>query len=192
MMAKRHQAGQPFGVVCLSQGSEVRRAAAADAGPGPAGAFAAEVFHPVGTLATIVELTRPQPGLMRARCVGAQRFRVLSSQQGRFGLWQADVEILPDDASVPVPDDLAFTRSGLQDIVRGIEARLGQGAEADVEFPLMPPHRWDDCGWLANRWSELLPLDPQVKQRFMALDSPVLRLELVADALGQMGFAAPA
>jgi hypothetical protein len=37
-----------------------------------------------------------------------------------------------------------------------------------------------------------LALDAALKQRFMALDSPVLRLELVADALGQMGFTLPA
>jgi len=37
----------------------------------------------------------------------------------------------------------------------------------------------------------MLPLQPELKQRFMALDSPVLRLELVADTLRQVGFAAP-
>ena len=58
-------------------------------------------------------------------------------------------------------------------------------------MPLLQPYRWDDCGWLANRWCEMLPLQPELKHRFMALDSPVLRLELVADTLGQIGFTLP-
>jgi Lon protease-like protein len=64
---------------------------------------------------------------------------------------------------------------------------MGQ-VDADVFAPpLLEPYRWDDCGWLANRWCELLPLESEAKQRLMSLDSPVLRLELVADALGRFG-----
>ena len=44
-------------------------------------------------------------------------------------------------------------------------------------------------GWVANRWCELLPLGAQQKQRFMSLDNPLLRLELVADVLDQTGLA---
>jgi hypothetical protein len=36
-----------------------------------------------------------------------------------------------------------------------------------------------------------LPLQPELKCRFMALDSPLMRLELVADTLGQIGFTMP-
>ena len=191
MIGRCHKAGDPFGVVCLSQGSEVRRPA-----PGPTGdGFAHEAFFPVGTLARIVELQRPQAGLMIIRCVGTQRFRVQRSEQQKFGLWVGDVELLEGDAAVPVPDDLAFTREALQGLVRNIEHRIEQRGEprgeAGVEMPLRAPCQWDDCGWLANRWCELLPLKPEQKHHLMALDSPVLRLELVADALGQMGFALP-
>jgi len=34
-------------------------------------------------------------------------------------------------------------------------------------------------------------LNAEVKHRFMALDNPLVRLELVADTLGQMGFKLP-
>jgi Lon protease-like protein len=192
MIGRRHQAGQPFGVVCLSEGSETRRRASGPAAGKPAGdGFAHEAFFPVGTLARIVEFERPQPGLMHIACVGTQRFRVERSEQLPHGLWVADVELLADDAEVPVPEDLAFTRAGLQDVLRDIELRFEQDGAAGFESPLREPHRWDDCGWLANRWCEMLPLQPELKQRFMALDSPLLRLELVADTLRQIGFAAP-
>lgn len=189
MIGRCHKAGAPFGVVCLSQGSEVRRPAAADAPTGDG--FAHEAFFQVGTLARIDELRRPQAGLMIIRCTGTQRFRVLRSERQKFGLWVGDVELLSDDAAVPVPADLVFTREALQALLRDIETRTDRGGAGSAELPLRPPFLWDDCGWLANRWCELLPLSAELKQRFMALDSPVLRLELVADTLGQMGFALP-
>ena len=183
MIARCHAAGDPFGVVCLSEGGEVRRPAAGPAGDG----FANEAFHPLGTLARIVQLERPQPGFMLIGCVGAQRFRILHSAKQKFGLWAGDVELLPDDAVVSVPDDLAFARAALERLVHNIELSIEHSGEAGVEVPLRKPYRWDDCAWLANRWCEMLPLAAEQKQRLLALDSPVLRLELVADTLGQMG-----
>lgn len=186
MIARCHRAGTPFGVVCLTQGNERQQPAAGPAGDG----YANEAFEPIGTLARIDALTRPQPGLMLIECTGTQRFRVVQSAREKFGLWTAEVELLPADAPVAVPDDVAFTRLALQRLAQQLEQATGPDGEA-VVLALPRPHRWDDCGWLANRWCELLPLDPALKQRFMALDSPVLRLELVADTLGQMGFALP-
>jgi Lon protease-like protein len=185
MIGSRHKAGLPFGVVCLSEGSDTRQRAS-DQAEG----FAREAFYPVGTLARITKFERPQPGLMMIECIGAQRFRVDRSEQLKHGLWVADVELLADDAEVSVPEDLAFTRDALRGVVRDIELRMAQGGSDDFEMPLLEPYRWDDCGWLANRWCEMLPLEPELKHRFMALDSPVLRLELVADTLGQMGLGA--
>ena len=196
MIGRCHKAGEPFGVVCLSEGSDTRRRASGTAGGKPSGdGFAHEAFFPVGTLARITKFERPQPGLMMIGCVGAQRFRVQRSEQLKHGLWVADVELLADDAEVPVPEDLSFTREALRGLVRNIELSIEQSVEqsgaAGFEMPLRKPYRWDDCGWLANRWCEMLPLQPELKHRFMALDSPLLRLELVADTLGQIGFTLP-
>jgi hypothetical protein len=192
MIGSRHKAGQPFGVVCLSEGSETRRRATGTADGNPSGdGFANEAFFPVGTLACITKFERPQPGLMMIDCIGSQRFRIDRSEQLKHGLWVADVELLANDPEVPVPEDLTFTREGLQGVVRDIELSIEQSGEAAIELPLLKPYRWDDCGWLANRWCELLPLQPELKQRFMSLDSPLLRLELVSDTLRQIGFALP-
>ena len=192
MIGRCHKSGEPFGVVCLSEGSAERKRATGEAiGKATGDGFAHEAFFPVGTLARITKFERPQPGLMMIGCVGTQRFRVQRSEQLKHGLWVADVELLEDDRMLPVPDDLLFTREALQGLVRNIEDSIQQSGEAGVEMPLLEPYRWNDCGWLANRWSELLPLAPALKQRFMALDSPVLRLELVADTLGQIGFKLP-
>ena len=50
MIGRCHKAGEPFGVVCLSEGSDTRRRAP-DGGSGkPSGdGFAHEAFFPVGT-----------------------------------------------------------------------------------------------------------------------------------------------
>ena len=178
MIKRQHETGQPFGVVCLTQGSEVQRPA------GPSAASAS--FDPVGTLAVIETLDRPQQGLMVIECAGTQRFRVRAGAHQRFGLWCADVDLLDADVARPVPEDLVHTRDSLQSVMRQI--RQAATEEGHIpEYMLPEPHQWDDCGWLANRWSELLPMDLSTKHRLMALDSPVIRLELVADVLERLG-----
>ena len=171
MIGKCHKTGAPFGVVTLTQGTEVRR-------PG-----ASEAFTAVGTLAAITALEVPRPGLMTIRCTGTQRFRVTASQQLKHGLWVADVAQLDDDLPVPVPDDLAHTAHALRQLI----ATLRQRHVAPQEMPLQEPWRLDDCGWVANRWCELLPLPVALKQRLMELDNPLVRLELVSDLLARSG-----
>lgn len=171
MIAKCRKAGAPFGVVSLTQGSEVRQ-------PG-----ATEAFAQVGTLATIHDFENPQPGLMLVRAVGAQRFRITASDQLKHGLWVADVERLPNDLAVPVPDDLQPTADALQRLIQSLQLK----ADSPGPMPLLPPWRLDDCGWVANRWCELLPLPVALKQRLMELDNPLVRLELVSDVLTRTG-----
>ncbi len=182
MIGRCHRTGAPFGVVCLSEGSEVRRADP-NAPPGGDG-FAKEVFHPVGTLAQIESLGRPQPGLMMIQCKGLQRFHVQRRNQLPLGLWVADVQLDEPEAVVPVPEHLAHTRDRLQRLLQNLQERDARSLE---QLPLRPPYQWDDSGWVANRWAELLPAPAELKQRLMVLDSPLLRLELVSDLLEKLG-----
>ena len=64
MVRACHQAGTPFGVVCLTSGSEIQKAGSAT-----------EQLHTVGTLARIDHLETVQAGLLRIQCSGTQRFR---------------------------------------------------------------------------------------------------------------------
>lgn len=175
-MVRRCQAsGSPFGVVSLTEGHEVRHA-----GAGP------EAFAPVGTLAMLAEVSSPQPGLMMIRTQGTQRFRILRSEQLKHGLWVGDVELLPDDQPVTVPEDLADARDALAQVLEKVRT---QARAAGALSPVAEPWHLQDCGWVANRWCELLPLPPDMKQRLMALDNPLLRLELVGDVLARAGIA---
>ncbi len=173
MIGRCHKAGAPFGIVSLTQGNEVRQ-------PG-----ASEAFANVGTLATISDFETPRPGLMMIRANGAQRFRITSRDQLKHGLWIADVEGLPVDMAVPIPDDLKITATALSRLIDSLQ----QKADAPGQLPIQGPYRLDDCGWVANRWCELLPLGVQLKQRLMELDNPLVRLELVSDVLARTGIA---
>ncbi len=176
MIGKCRKAGAPFGVVSLTQGAEVRRAGAQ-----------IEAFAPFGTLAVIREFDAPQAGLIQVECVGTQRFRVRASERQKHGLWTAEVEALPDDLAMAIPEDLQEISDALQRLVDTLEERNHVETEDRVRLPLAKPYHFDDCGWVANRWCELLPVQTELKQRLMELDSPLMRLELVGDLLARSG-----
>ena len=179
LMGKCHKTGAPFGVVSLTQGREVRQRDTA----GPSGdGFAAEAFVDVGTLAHIDEITAPQAGLLRVRCRAGERFRIQARSQLPHGLWVADVESMPADLSTPIPDDLQRVAHALRQV---LEREQVQGVGAAWGLP--EPYQFQDCGWVANRWCELLQLPADLKQSLMQLDNPLVRLELVGDFLYRAG-----
>ena len=57
---------QPFGVVALRQGSEVRKAGEP-----------VVVLEDIGTTAELLEVDSTQPGILQVRCRGGQRFRTV-------------------------------------------------------------------------------------------------------------------
>ena len=178
LIGRCHKTGAPFGVVSLTQGEEVRR-------PEPAGdGFAHEAFVDIGTLATVTEFSAPQAGLMRVRCTAGERFRITRRERLKHGLWVADVQFLPADQAIPVPDDLRMVAQALESLLKNLQTRM-----APTDLPVQTPYRLDDCAWVANRWCELLQLPPELRQGLMQLDNPLLRLELVGDFLSRNGIA---
>jgi uncharacterized protein len=164
LVSRCMRSGESFGVVCLRQGRE-------------AGASADPVrLEEVGVMAHIVDVDGQQPGILRVRCAGAQRFRIRGApRQGSDGLWEAETEpIAADERSVPAPAMFAT----VQALANAIAALREQG-----QAPFAEPFRLDDAGWVANRWCELLPIPLAAKQKLMELDDPVVRLSLVDDFL---------
>ncbi len=174
MVRKCHQTGAPFGVVSLTQGHEVRQAGAPE-----------EQFSEVGTLAVIEQFDTPQPGLIVLQCRGSQRFRIAQRNHLVHGLWIADVEHIDPDMAVPVPDDLKKASNALAQVLHTLHLRDPQAPGSLVPTAA----QLDDCGWVANRWCELLPVPLELKQRLMELDNPLVRLELVGDVLERTGIA---
>ena len=162
----RHQ--QPFGVVCLLQGGEVR----ADKG--------AVRVENTGVLARLDEVDSEHPGVLRVRCTGTRRFRLegAATQHGD-GLWVGHAGLLPDDP--PLAPGIEH-RPTVQALANAIATLKAQGNE-----PFSLPHRLDDAGWVAHRWCEILPISLSAKQKLMELDDPQLRLQLVHDYLRGKG-----
>lgn len=180
MVGKCFKADEPFGIVTLNRGSEVRTAPSDALG---GSGTTQEVFYPVGTLARITQLSRPQPGLMMISCTGEQRFEVTQPELFKHGLWLGRAQLLPDDLSVPIPEDLLPVAGALARVIDTLKA---QGMTPE-QMPVQPPYALHDCTWVANRWCDLLPMSLAQKHRLMMLDNPLVRLELVSDLLERNG-----
>ena len=171
MVRRCFERGEPFGVVSLAKGREVQQPLR-DGSPG----FAHEAFASLGTLAHIETLERPQPGLILIACRGGQRFKLDSCEKLKHGLWMGQVELLPADAPMAIPDDLQNLSELLLDLGRQLQAQHPDAFRHELQGA-----HWLDAGWVANRWCDFLPEPNEVKQRLLALDNPLLRLELVGD-----------
>lgn len=136
-------------------------------------------FANIGTLVDIVDADVTTVGLMMIRCVGQRRVKVESFTQQKDGLLIGEVNDIPNDLELPIPEDLQMTSIGLQ---RLLESLLEENIPTE-NLPVIEPYKLEDVSWVANRWVELLDLPLLQKQRLMQLDSPILRLELIHDIL---------
>ena len=143
-----------------------------------------ESFVAVGTCAKIVAHSAPQPGLLRIDCVGGKRFTIVRCEQQKLGLWVAQVEPMAADQAIPVPQELADTVTALRQLITSLTSQASQGQR----LPMTKPYLFDDCGWVAIRWCELIPMQPAQRHRLLTLDNPLIRLELVQDLLETGGF----
>jgi uncharacterized protein len=169
MIGKCIASDSPFGVVLLTQGSEIRT---------PEGD---ERFAAAGTLATVQETIASSPGLLQVSCRGASRFRIIASERRPNGLWVGTVELIEADQSVLVPSELQGAADALERVIESLNDI------PEPKWPVFPPFRLDDCGWVANRWCDLLPLPNPQKQQLLMLDNPLIRLELLHDMLDEHG-----
>jgi uncharacterized protein len=156
----------PFGVVAVRQASD-------------GGKSDPHAFEPVGVMAELMEVDAPQAGILQVRARGMNRFTLLGQKQLDDGLWEAKTRAIDDDETV------SPTASQLE-TVRGLANAIGTLKQQGSE-PFLKPFRFEDAGWVANRWCEILPISVAAKQRLMALEDPAGRLPLVDDFLRSKG-----
>ncbi|WP_291808778.1 LON peptidase substrate-binding domain-containing protein [Limnobacter sp.] len=161
----------PFGVISLLDGNEVRR-------PDEKIQLAK-----IGTLVNIEKHEFVTPTLIEISTVGSQRFKLLNASQEKNGLWIGETQPLPVDPVVEIPDYLQGSANALARLINSIDEQ----EIAEEQLPFRKPYKLMDCGWVANRWCELLPLDKPTKLQLLALDNPLLRLELIDDTLAAQG-----
>jgi uncharacterized protein len=158
---------QPFGAVCLRQGSEVRSAGET------------VQFETTGVLAHLEDVDAEQAGVLRVHCNGGQRFEIEEPAQQPDGLWTARAWLLDDDVEVAPQAALIPTVRALANAIGALERQGGS--------PFSKPYRFDEAGWVANRWCELLPIPLAAKQKLMELEDPQMRLRLVDEYLRGKG-----
>ncbi len=171
LMKRCLREGAPFGVVSLLDGAEVRNPSEQ------------VVLAGIGTLAKIENCEALTPALLKVHSVGTQRFKLNQYVQEKAGLWMGEIELLEEEPAVSVPDYLQSAANTLGDVIRSIEEQ-GRSPE---EMPFKRPYLLEDCGWVANRWCEILPLDKPTRLQLLGLDNPLLRLELINDILVSKG-----
>ncbi|MEO7114231.1 MAG: LON peptidase substrate-binding domain-containing protein [Caldimonas sp.] len=158
LMSRCMRESTPFGVVGLKSGREVK------------GAGGVELFE-VGTTAELIDVDSASTGILLVRCRGGKRFTLEATRQEPDGLWVGAVSAIDGDAAVAPSSSQADI---VKSLVEAIAALAAQGAR-----PFLEPHRFDDAGWVANRWCEILPLPVEAKQRLLTLMDPVARLDVV-------------
>ena len=153
----------PFGVVGLVEGHEVQ--------------IPDEVpqLHRVGTLAHLQSVDAVQPALLQVVCQGGLRFVLAAPERGPYGVWYAQVQYLPADTAESIPPALQPLANMLGRLIAD-----AQQAGARQALPIAAPYRLDECGWVANRWTELLPIPSDAKQRLLAEQDPLARLHGIA------------
>ncbi len=154
----------PFGVVWLSKGREVQT-------PGDE-----PQFFSTGCRVHIRSLTEVQPALLGIVCQGGMRFELCGTQPGPYGVWQGQVTDLPADPEVAVPPDLQH----MADRIGRVIAQAQQQGVMD-RLPIFAPFALDQCGWVANRYAEAMPIEASDQVDLLRESDPLQRLRRVAD-----------
>lgn len=119
----------------------------------------------IGCTARIVEWEVPGAGLFMLMTRGESVFRILNRWTQPDGLIVARVELLEPPAPLPLP-------SRYEPLAQLLVSLIGEIGEE--HFP--QPQRLDDAAWVGNRLAELLPVEPERKQKLLEAGDPLVVL----------------
>lgn len=145
-----------FGVLLIRHGTEA----------GPA------TTHSVGTLAHIEDWYQGSDGLLGITAIGEDKFRLLSSERQANGLNLGEIERFATEPIQELPDDdkpLAHILAGVLDDLGKLYQTLDKN--------------YDDAGWVAYRFAEILPISPEQKQLCLETEDPLQRLRMMREVL---------
>lgn len=160
LMKRSSQNQQAFGVAWLRAGREVQV-------PGEE-----PLLHQFGCMAHIRKFEQVQPNFFRVVCQGGLRFKLLNVTQGPLGVWQGEVEYMPQDPMMDLPHHLQTHADRLGKVIASAQK---QGLMD--KLPVFPPYQLDQCGWLANRYAEAIAVEPEVKLQLLSELDPLKRME---------------
>ena len=138
-------------------------------------------FAEVGVMVEITDTNVTQPGLFDLRCLATQKIMVQSASQQEDGLWIGQVILLPSEPDIPLPNNIVAPKIYFEQLTNSLD----EEAHTEEWSPFQIPYQFDSGTWLANRWSEILSIPLDEKQRLLELDSPLTRLRLINEMLTQ-------
>jgi len=147
----RDQSG--FGVVSIRDGREV--------------GAPAMIYH-VGVLAYISDWSQGDNGLLHIKVVGSRKFKILRTTVEADQLMMAEVEYLPEEPTMDIPEQF----SGLDQLLSDLKSHPQVAALA-----LPQAHTASELGWLLTL---LLPLARAEQVELLALADPLVRLQQIA------------
>jgi Lon protease-like protein len=161
---------QQFGVVLIKSGQEVGMAAEPES---------------VGCLTRITEWDMQDLGVMMLRTEGSQRFRILQQRVLPDQRLEAQIELLDADPAT-TPDEVHLQCAGTLKLVIDDINKKGRAAHgADFASPFSLPAQFDNAGWVANRWCEILPIPLKARQKLLELADGRERLGIIHQYLLQ-------
>lgn len=160
----------PFGVVLIKSGHEVGSAAEPET---------------VGTLAHITDWDAPQLGVLLLRTNGGQRFRILQTRSCKDQHLEAQIELMESDLNAALTNQHEPCAVMLKIVIDDINAK-GEAEQGDAfDSPFPQTLHLGDAGWVANRWSEILPIPLKARQKLLELTDPQLRMTIIHQYLQQ-------
>jgi Lon protease-like protein len=126
----------------------------------------------VGTRARITDWYQGSDGILGVTAMGTERFTLQRAERQADGLYLGTVTALPADPPAPLPEDYRSLASLLEAVIED----LGKLYEP------VPKH-YDDAGWVAARFAEILPIELEQKQQCLEMEDPIERLEFIRPLL---------
>jgi Lon protease-like protein len=161
MIGRCMKQGTGFGVVCITEGSEV--------GVVPTG------FSMIGCEALVSDFQQQDNGLLGIRVVGGRRFRVLETEVQRDQLLVAKVQWLEEPRERPLQEEDA-------DLVALLEALAEHPMVASLNMGVSAQGQQS----LSNQLAYLLPFTEQDKIDLLEIDDPEERLDAIQELLDEM------
>jgi Lon protease-like protein len=161
MIGRCMKQGEGFGVVCITQGSEV--------GDAPTG------YSLIGCEAVVRDFQQQDNGLLGIRVEGGRRFRVLDTETMRDQLLVAQVQWIDEPQERPLQEedaDLVALLAALAE--HPMVAALNMGLKANGQQSL------------ANQLAYLLPFTEEAKIELLEIDDAEERLDAIQDLLDEM------
>ncbi len=170
MMRESMKNHTPFGVVLIRSGQEV----GAPAEP-----------ETVGCLAQVIECDMQTLGILLLRIQGTKRFCILETRVVADNQIEARIEMKVEDAMIPITDIHVRCAQALKIVIDDIHAKGAADKGNAFNSPFALPLQFDEAGWVANRWCEILPIPLKARQKLLELDDAQNRLSVVHEYLRQ-------